>query len=334
MARSGSSLAAAPERRWTVGLLRWLLPWRADRGPHPGERQLGRRSVYILPTRAGLLMAAVLVTMLVTSINYALALGYALTFLLASVWLVGMVHTWRNLAGLVLRAGRADPVHAGDFAEHGIVLRNPAGPERFALDLVVAGTLNPVHLDVPVGPEHLAMVALPTKTRGWHDMPRMRLQTRWPLGLWRAWAYWHPQARLLVLPQPEPAGTPLPIALSAGEESQGRNLGDDDPAAIRPWRSGDSPRRLAWKAIARLGSEGLLVTEFEGGQGGLLWLDWKLMPAHLDPEARISRLTRWVIDAEAAGLHYGLRLPQTEITPDRGPAHRAQCLRELALAPV
>lgn len=334
MSRSGATLAAASRWARPSGLMRWLFPWQADRGPHTGERLLGRRSVYILPTRAGLLMAAVLATMLLTSINYMLALGYALTFVLTSVWLVSMVHTWRDLAGLVLRAGRADPVHAGDFAEHGMVLRNPTGPERFALDLVVAGTLTPVHIDVPVGPEHLVTLALPTHTRGWHDMPRMRLQTRWPLGLWRAWAYWHPQARFLVLPQPEAPGTPMPLASSAGDETQGRNLGDDDPAAIRPWRTGDSPRRLAWKAMARLGSEGLLVTEFEGGQGGLLWFDWQHLPAHLDAESRISRLTRWVIDAEAAGLHYGLRLPHLEVSPNQGPAHRAQCLRELALAPV
>lgn len=333
MAPTGGVQAAPPEGSAAGGRLRWLMPWRADRGPHPGERSLGRRSVYILPTRAGLLMAAVLATMLLASINYALSLGYALTFLLASVWLVSMVHTWRNLAGLVLRAGRADPVHAGDFAEHGLVLRNPAGPERFALDLVVAETLTPVHLDVPIGPEHLVMIALPTRTRGWQDVPRMRLQSRWPLGLWRAWAYWHPQSRFLVLPQPEPPGIPLPGGQSTGHELQGRTLGEDDPAAIRPWRDGDSPRRLAWKAIARLGSDGLLVTEFEGGQGGLLWLDWKHLPASLDPEARISRLTRWVIAAEASGLRYGLRLVHAEISPDQGPAHRALCLRELALAP-
>jgi uncharacterized protein (DUF58 family) len=316
------------------GMLRFFArPWRDPASPS-GEHRLDRRSVFILPTRAGVLFAAVIGTMLITAINYSLALGYALTFLLTGIWLVTMIHTWRNLAGLVLRAGRAEPVHAGEFAEFGMVLRNPRGPERFALELMVPGTRKPARLDIPVGPEHLLTLALPTERRGWHALPRMRLQSSWPLGLWRAWANWAPETRILVLPQPESSGLPLPLPQAEGRELQGRARGEDDPAGIRPWRLGDSPRRLAWKAIARLGSDSLLVTEFEGGQGGLLWLEWAQLPAQMGTEAKISRLTRWVLDAELAGLRYGLRLPGSEIAPDTGHAHRAACLRELALAPA
>jgi uncharacterized protein (DUF58 family) len=312
--------------------LRLRLPWRA--GARAAEHRLDRRTVFIVPTRAGLLFAAVIATMLITAINYGLALGYGLTFLLTGVWLISMVHTWRNLAGLVMRAGRSEPVHAGEFAEFGLVLRNPQGPERFALELQVPGTRAPARLDIPVGPEHLLTLALPTERRGWHETPRLRLQSNWPLGLWRAWAHWLPQTRILVLPQPEPPGVPLPVAQAEGREPQGRMRGEDDPSGLRPWRLGDSPRRLAWKAIARMGSDALLVTEFEGGQGGLLWLDWAQLPITLDTEARVSRLTRWVLEAESLGLRYGLRLPHAEVSPGSGAAHRARCLRELALQPA
>jgi uncharacterized protein (DUF58 family) len=300
-------------------------------GPHAGDLTLDRRRVYILPTKAGLLFGLVLATMLLTAVNYALALGYALTFLLAGVGLASMLHTWRNLIGLVLRAGRADPVHAGEVAELGLLLRNVGGPERFAIDLFVPGTAQPTRIDVAPGTEHLVSVPLPTERRGWHALPRMRLSTTFPLGLWRAWAYWHPQARVLVLPRPETPAAPLPESGSTGTERAGR--GEDDFAAIRPFRPGDSPRRLAWKAMARTGGDALLVREFEGGSGGRLHLDWDVLPAGLDTETRVSRLTRWVVDAEAAGLSYSLRLPGTSLAHDAGPAHRAACLEALALMP-
>jgi uncharacterized protein (DUF58 family) len=242
-----------------------------------------------------------------------------------------MLHTWRNLAGLVLRAGRADPVHAGELAELGLLLRNLDGPERFAIDLFVPGTAQPTRLDVAAGTEQLVSVALPTQRRGWQALPRMRLSTTFPLGLWRAWAWWHPQARVLVLPRPETPAAPLPESGSAGSERAGR--GEDDFAAIRPFRPGDSPRRLAWKAMARTGGDVLLVREFEGGSGGRLQLDWDALPAGLDTEARVSRLARWVVDAEAAGVAYSLRLPGASIALDAGPAHRAACLEALALLP-
>jgi uncharacterized protein (DUF58 family) len=300
-------------------------------GPDAGELRLDSRRIYILPTRAGLLFGLALFTMLLAAINYGLALGFALTFLLASVGLVSMLHTWRNLAGLTLRAGRAEPVHAGEIAEFGLIVHNGQGPERWAIELVVPGTAQPARIDVAAASELLVAVALPTERRGWQSVPRMRLHTTWPLGLWRAWAWWHPQARVLVLPRLETPAPPMPESGATGTERRGR--GEDDFAAIRPFRVGDSPRRLAWKAMARTGGDTLLVREFEGGSGGQLELDWSALPGGLDTEARCSRLARWIVDAEAAGLRYGLRLPQASLPMDAGPAHRAACLEALALAP-
>ena len=107
----------------------------------------------------------------------------------------------------------------------------------------------------------------------------------------------------------------------------------DDFAAIRPFREGDSPRRLAWKAMARTGGDTLLVRQFEGGSGGRVQLDWDALPGSLDNEARLSRLARWVVDAEAAGLTYALRVHGASLPLDSGPAHCAACLELLALAP-
>lgn len=303
---------------------------RSALAPQPGTLRLDRRRIYVLPTRAGLLFAAVVVTMLLTAVNYALALGYALTFLVGSVGLVTLVHTWRNLAGLTLRAGRAEPVHAGEWAELGLLLHDPGGPERFAISLIVPGTSQPTRVDLSPGAEQMVSVALPTRTRGWMAVPRMRIETVWPLGLWRAWAWWLPQGRVLVLPRMETPAAPLPETGSMGTERAGR--GEDDVAAIRPFRDGDSPRRMAWKAMARTGADTLLVREFEGGSGGQLHLDFDALPPSLGTEARISRLARWVNDAEAAGMQYALAVRGEALPLDGGPAHRAACLELLALA--
>ena len=61
----------------------WLFRWRQSDGTSP--LVLGQRRVFILPTRAGLLFAATLATMLLGAINYSLALGHALVFLLAGL---------------------------------------------------------------------------------------------------------------------------------------------------------------------------------------------------------------------------------------------------------
>lgn len=305
-----------------------LIPGRSR--PRAGDYRLTRRNVFMLPTRAGLLFAAVVVTMLVTAINYQLSLGYALTFLVAAVAVVGMLHTFRNLATLTLRTGRAEPVFAGQLAEFTLIARNETGLERFALSLNAPGMVQPEYFDLAPQSEHFIAIALPTRQRGWMPMPRLTLATTFPIGLWRAWARWHPALRVLVYPYPETPAVPLPARIATSGEGTARGHGREDIAALRPYVAGDSPRLIAWKAIARTASEDLITKQFDGGDLGELSLDWSLLPASIDVEARLSRLTRWVLDADAAGVRYALALPGRRIDFDLGPAHRARCLEALA----
>ncbi|HEY5633045.1 MAG TPA: DUF58 domain-containing protein [Burkholderiaceae bacterium] len=304
------------------------------RGPHQGDYRLTQRNVYVLPTRPGLLYGTILLAMLVGSVNYSLSLGYMLTFLLGAVALVAMLHTFRNLATLVLRPGRAEPVFAGQHAEFSLVLVNPGRLERFALRLAVPGMAQPETVDLAPSAEQLARIAVPTHRRGRMQIPRVKLWAEYPLGLWRVWAYWRPAMSVLVYPTPEPRGVPLPASSARAGDGDGAGGGEEDVAAVRPYQPGDSPRRIAWRAVARTGSDELLTKQFEGSERGELLLDWDRLPAHLDTEARLSRLARWVIDADAAGARFALRIPGASIALDGGGAHRERCLEALALAQV
>ncbi len=312
-----------------------LWRWLARRAtPQRGDVRLSQRNVYVLPSRPGLLYGAVLAAMLVASINYGLSLGYALTFLLAAIGLVSLLHTYRNLSGLVLRPGKAEPVFAGQIAEFTLIVVNPARLARHAVKLLAPGMARERVDDYAPSSEQLVTVALPTRRRGRMTMPRLTLTTTFPLGIWRAWTYWRPALDVLVYPALETPAAPLPEVMAAAGEGNGAGHGEDDIAAVRPYRAGDSMRRIAWKAVARSSSDALLTKQFDGGQRGELALDWYRMPSSLDPEACLSRLARWVVDAETAGARYALRLPGVEIELDTGAAHRARCLEALATASV
>ena len=301
------------------------------RAPIVGDHTLDRRVIYILPTRAGLLFAGAMATMLLAAINYSLALGYMLTFLLVAIGLVSMLHTYRNLSGIVLRPGRGDPVHAGEVADFSISLLNRSRTMRYAIQIDVPGAVQPTIHDVPQQADSMARLALPAPTRGWLSIPRLRISTTFPLGLWRAWSYWQPAARVLVWPLPESPAAPLPSSLHSDGDLSVRGPGEDDFDAIRPYREGDSLRRLAWKAMARMGNDEPLTKTFEGSGGGELLLDWSLLPTTLGDEERLSRLTRWVLLADAQGQQFALTLPGATIASAKGVAHRAECLQALAV---
>jgi len=101
--------------------------------PERGTVVLVHRRVYIVPARLGWIFAATLAVLLVGSINYALSLGFVLTFMLAGMGLVGMVHTARNLARIAVSAGRAEPVFAGEAAQFRLHLDGRAAFDRPAI---------------------------------------------------------------------------------------------------------------------------------------------------------------------------------------------------------
>ena len=161
------------------------------RTPWEGDFPLTRRRIYVLPSRMGLIFAGALLVMLVLTINYGLALGYVLVFVLGGVFWVSLFHAWRNLAGLVLRPGRGDPVHAGETAELNLSFLNPTRLARYAIRLDTGRDTEAQEVDIAAEAEQMVSVALKTEKRGWQPAPLLRLTSDFPLGLWRVWTKKH-----------------------------------------------------------------------------------------------------------------------------------------------
>lgn len=316
------------------------------KGVEHGEVLLDRRRVYILPTRAGMLFAAAMLMMLIGSINYMLQLGFMLTFLVTSMALVAMYHTHRNLARLSVTALRAENVFAGDLATFEITVHNPTPEARYALEFEPLQPTNalleafghdlPVqpitNADIPASGSCDVRVAVSTRSRGKLACPRLRIETRFPFGLWQAWSYYMPPLTAIVYPAPERDAPELPLVAAVGAEQEtGMAVSGDEFAGVRPYQSGDPLKRVAWRLAAR--SDDLTVKLFEGYARGEVVLEFGAVDAQLSGEQKLSRLARWVLMAEAAQVRYALSLPQARVEFGLGPEQRDRCLTALALCP-
>ncbi len=287
-----------------------------------GTVVLTQRRIFILPTRQGLVLAWVLILMLLGDINYNLSLGYVLTFLLAMMATMSMLHAFRNLAHLEIRAGRADAVFCGETARF-IFHFNSKFPRY---QLVLRDTnADSVTFDLAAGQDNEIIFPLPALKRGWLQTGRLSLHTEFPLGLFHAWSYLHFDTRCLAYPKPLPDAA-LPSAPDGGGERP--IAGDDDFAGLRNYTAGDALPRIAWKAYAR--GHALQVKQFATQTGGELSLNLDDTP-DTDFESKLARMTRWVLDAEMQGLRYSLSLPDSELPAGNGAAHCDECLRRLAL---
>jgi uncharacterized protein (DUF58 family) len=305
----------------------WRRLLRRDR-PEAGPVVLDRHRVYILPTRHGVIFALVLLAMLLGSINYNNSLGYALTFLLTSLAVVSILHTFRNIHKLQLSAGHPQPVFAGEEANFPLQVTNRGGLDRLGVMLRLEEN-PPLGFDFAADDDRWITLHRHTTQRGYLPLGRITIESTFPLGMFRAWGYANLASRCLVYPEPAPQRTLPPKSEQASGASGDRGRGNDDFSNLRPYQPGDSLRHIHWKALARGMSEPV-TKQFGGGVEEELWLRWDQL-ANMGVEAKLSRLTRWVIEAESQGLAYGLTLPQQEIPPSRGDAHRHLCLEALAL---
>ena len=265
--------------------------------------------------------------MLFRSINYNNNLTYALTFLLTSIGFLAMLHSYRNLLHLQINIGKPAAVFCGEYAQVPIRLENRLQPASDAISLQIPGQPAVTVRIVKLQPLQ-TVVPMHTTQRGLHTLPRVQISSVFPLGLFRVWAHAEQLRYQLVYPAPEPhAARPQQTTYQA-TLSGDRGRGADDFSGLRSYHPGDSLRHIHWKAAAR--SEALYTKEFGGDRCEELWLDWEQLP-QLDIEARLSRLTRWVLDANRAQLRYGLRLPGTRLALASGAEHQQRCLKALAL---
>lgn len=295
---------------------------------------LTRRRIYIVPSRHGLLFGIFLLVMLLGSMNYNNSMGFMLTFLLSSMLLVSILHTYRNLAGLRIDAAHPEPVFVGEHCRFPLWLDNQQQPKRYALSFRLHPKRHKAHAavlcDLEENQLHCLFIPVLASARGYLPLERLNLSTEFPLSLFHAWTYLEfPPIQALVYPHPV-GNQPVPLGLPENQQqSPEKGQRGDDFTGYRDYHPGDSLRHVDWKVVAR--EQGWQVKQF-GGEEGLssLWFTWADV-RHLDTEAALSQLCRWILLADTQNLRYGLRIPGFERSPEQGEAHKRACLQALAL---
>lgn len=301
--------------------------WIARRIPPSPSLQLNQRRIFIIPTRQGLAFGVALLLMLLTAINYQNSLAYGLTFLLLSLFIVAILHTYRNLGGLRLTALGAPPVFVGEQATFRVRLEGEGRP-RQAIGLGWEAE-RMQFADVTAEQAEEVLLSLPAQRRGWLRPGRLRVESRFPLGLLVAWSWVDLDQSALVYPHPQPGDLPLDSGLAENDDEGVRpsGRGVDDFQGLRPYQPGDSRRRLHWKAYSR--GQGLLVKDFSALAGRNVWLEFDNLGG--DTEGRLSRLCYWVLQLSQRQQPFGLRLPDAQLPVGQDDAHCEACLRALAL---
>jgi uncharacterized protein (DUF58 family) len=312
----------------------WLSRWRQRLWRlHPGDLDavvLRHSRIYILPTRRGLALLATLAIMLLTSMNYALSLGYAFTFVAGGLVAAALLATFRNLAGIAVLPLVAGEAFAGGNMEFTLSIVS-GGRERTGISMTPKDG-PPVYIDLPPSATRPLQLSVAARRRGRLRLGRVTLATDFPLGLWHGWAYVHFPLTASVYPAPEASPPPLPPGRQGSDARRSERASEAELAGLRDYQRGGPQHRIAWKAVAR--GAGWYTKQFEGAGGsGAIELDWAELPSGLDVETRLSRFTAWILAGEREARPFALRLPGTDLPQGQGAGHRRAALTALALFP-
>ncbi len=311
---------------WREKLTERYQQWVNWRLPAASKIRLNSNRLFIFPTRSGFSFIAVLILLWLTATNYENNLVFGAAFLLSAMFVVAIFHTFLNLSGLSVEAGRTYPCYCGGRAEFGLALHQTGRRYRDNIKLHYRGS---EELTTSLPGIELAEVtlAVAARTRGWLEPGRVTVESVYPLGLLRVWTHLELNMRALVYPQPMDAKsrTATPVAGQGVNEMPG---GREDFRGLEKYRPGESLSHIAWKHYAR--EQGLQTKHYSDPVDEQVWLDWDAFPG-MDTEARLSRLCGWLLDLSKGSAVYGLRLPGIEVMPGRGEVHRDNILKELAL---
>lgn len=299
--------------------------WLNRRIPASNEITLSQRSIFIVPSKTGWAFCLLLILLLITAINYQNSLIYGLVFWLFSIAISAMIFTYRNLAGITIKVGEPVFGFVGDSIEIPLRLSSQKSSHH-GLVFDWNGHLREVDL---AAQEKELSISYPLRKRGPLTTKRLKLQTRYPFGLYTCWTWVRLNTPGLVYPEP----LYTPYIASAGEGSEfdtDTNLvvGNDEFLGLRSYQQGDSLKHIAWKYLAK--GKGLLTKEYDNQQLSMQWFDWYSLQG-MPQEQRLSHITGWVLQAEQEGRAYGLKLPDVTLAANIGDQHRRMCLKHLAL---
>lgn len=288
---------------------------------------LRHERIYILPTRRGLAFIAVVMVMLLASMNYGLNLGYALGFMMVGLFASCLLSTYQNLAQLELQSIAATDTFANEQAQFTVTFAENRNRTRHSINLAVEGAAD--RIDIKANSSNSGTLRLHDCSRGLMKLGRVTISSDFPLGLWRGWGYIHSPISTYVYPRVESPAAELSNQSAITSEKTKKQFGEQEYNQLKRYQKTDSLGSVAWKQVAKGGD--WYSKEFEPeNTGNNTVIRWQDTPANFTVEQRLSRMCAWIVAAQADNISFGFELPGVTLKSLPGPEHTKHCLRLLS----
>ena len=294
------------------------------------EFTIGRRELYILPTRHGWYYALILLALFGIAMKFNNQAAFMMLFILMAVGLIAMLYTHNNVINLRLTSHPAKPIFAGETAHFPVSITNPSNATRSSVWLLSGGFQQLAKLEGDA--QQTIEIKQPSLHRGYLVCEPINLSSQYPIGIFFCWSKRYLSAeRCLVYPQPLDL-VPFPDNTAQQSKQQQQThakQGNEDYAGMKNYQAGDRLRDIHWPSLAKTNK--LVSIQYEVHGNSSQNISWFSLPNELSVDDKLGQLCFWLLESEQQGMRYQLEMPSHTIEFDSGYTHLHECLKVLAL---
>ena len=286
---------------------------------------LTHNSIYILPSKLGSSF------LLVTALNFILAVNYqnnlilVMAYLMLVVMIFSLLIGYNNVKGLTVSYKRHIASYAPSCAQLELQLSHDKTCQslQFIYENKILTTIAET-----TTPSQLVSLELPLKQRGEYPLKRLKIISRYPFGLVSVWSYLQLAHTIFVYPQQrkpvQQADQQNHHSMGAGDQKN--NHGSDEFDGLSPHQLGMNMKRVSWKHYAK--TQQLMVKEFVNYSAQSVFFDFNQLQGNT--ESRLQQLSYLISQAYLQGTRYGLQLEASYFEVNEGKAHCKNCLKALS----
>lgn len=309
--------------------------WLDKRIPDNRQFQMDMSNIFIFPSKFGIIYCLLCGLLFILGTNYRNNLMLLLSYFLLAMFLVNLLISYSNFARLKVQLGKVSSV----FAQNDCPLPLWLG-DSHCQNISELNCSGKIHFRFWKGEQHKSIEAethsnpiilnLTTHQRGYIVLPRITIESFYPLGLFRCWTHIRFINKVLIYAKPIATELTVTNAVSGEEETLELDSlpGQNDFDTLKTYEQGEPLSRVAWKLVAKGGD--MMSKQFTDALSSALWLDIR----HYDGqglESAVGKLTWLVIELTQRKVTFGLVLGEQKIEADSGNSHMERCLESLAL---
>ncbi|MEO2279383.1 DUF58 domain-containing protein [Pseudoalteromonas pernae] len=287
---------------------------------------LSHNTLYVLPSKMGMLFLLVAVLNFILGANYQNNLIQVTAYLMLILVLMSLIQAYSNMKGLVLDFQDIPDVFANQPVSYRVRVSNEQR-RSYAVYLKWDGVS--YLLDSVDNAPQEVIISGDKHTRGKYAAKRLKIMSSFPFSLAQVWSYLEPKKMYYVYPATYAHNHPLSTYMTQSDESDSTALykpGNDEFAGLREQKHQVDYRRISWKHFAK--REELLEKEFVTQAQAAKVLDFESLVG--STEQRLSMMAFTIEEAKRQSIPIAIQLPGRHLATDGPTTEYTEILRALA----